>query len=80
MRCKACDVSLTDFEATIRCVVSGDFLDLCSRCRAHIVSNVDTTERYDLFDPNVDVVDFDTPDDSVAGPIILSDDPDDGEV
>ena len=60
MRCKACDVLLTDFESTIKCVNSGEFLDLCSVCRGYIINEVDTTERYDLYDPDVDILEYDT--------------------
>ena len=79
MRCKACDVSLTDFESTIKCTISGDFLDLCSRCRASIIADVDTTERYELYDPDLDVVDFDTSEESQLRPIKLTDESNDGE-
>ena len=60
MRCKACDALLTDFESTIKCINSGEFLDLCSVCRGYIINVVDTTERYDLYDPDVDILEYDT--------------------
>lgn len=80
MRCKACDAALSDFEATIKCTNSGEFLDLCSICRAYITRVVDTTERYDLYDPDVDVLDFDTIEEELARPIKSTDETDDDEV
>jgi hypothetical protein len=32
MRCRACDIELTDKEATRKCPGSGEFLDLCNNC------------------------------------------------
>lgn len=32
MRCLACNVELTDYEATRKYADSGEFVDLCSRC------------------------------------------------
>ena len=34
MRCIACDVELTDYEATRRYAVSQEFVDLCNKCFA----------------------------------------------
>ena len=59
MRCRSCDDNLTDFEATRRYSSNGDFIDLCSRCFAPIMDLLDTSERFDLFDPDKDIIDFD---------------------
>lgn len=32
MRCKACDVTLEEYELTRKCSITGSFLDLCSLC------------------------------------------------
>lgn len=58
MRCQACDAELTEFETTIKSINTGEFLDLCSVCRATIIEDLDTTENYDLYDPDTDSVEF----------------------
>lgn len=68
MRCAACDVALTDFESTIKCVNSGRFLDLCGKCRSYVVTDVDTTEHYESYDPDVDMVEYDTIEETNDGP------------
>lgn len=32
MRCKACNIELTDYEATLRCANTDDFVDMCVAC------------------------------------------------
>jgi len=32
MRCAACNDLLTDYEATRKSLVTGDYLDLCTKC------------------------------------------------
>ena len=32
MRCKACNVELTDYESTLRCANPDEFIDLCMAC------------------------------------------------
>ncbi len=32
MRCKACDTDLNNYESTLRCSNTGDFVDLCMSC------------------------------------------------
>ncbi len=32
MRCFACNCELTDYEATLRGTISGQFLDMCGEC------------------------------------------------
>lgn len=59
MRCLACNVALSDFEATRKSAVSGSFLDLCNGCCAHTTEDIDTIDRIDLksesdFEPMVD--------------------------
>lgn len=65
MRCLSCDCELTDFEATRRYSHSGEFVDLCGRCIAPIVVSLDTSERFELFDPDLDSVDQTTPPDDI---------------
>ena len=46
MRCCSCDRILTDFEATRRGALSGDFLDLCNKCIKGL--DIATIDRDDL--------------------------------
>ncbi len=48
MRCKACDVELTDYEATRRYAISQEFVDLCNRCFAVTLDDGDVVDRADL--------------------------------
>lgn len=32
MRCKACNIDLTDYESTLRCANTDEFMDLCLTC------------------------------------------------
>lgn len=32
MRCKACNVALTDKESVYKCAVTGEYYDLCGTC------------------------------------------------
>jgi len=32
MRCKACDVNLSNYESTLRCANTAEFVDLCVSC------------------------------------------------
>ena len=48
MRCIACDVELTDYEATRRFAVSLEFIDLCNRCAAVSLDDSDVVDRADL--------------------------------
>ena len=41
MRCKACDISLTDYEATRKSSRSGEFLDLCNTCYKSINDDIE---------------------------------------
>ena len=61
MRCTACDVALTDYEATLRCANTNEFIDLCIACllasgfecyndRADLRSLSDVPELRSLFD------------------------------
>jgi len=82
MRCLACNEILTEFESTIKYTTSGKFLDLCGKCRSYVTNSLDTTERYDLFDPDHDVVESDVYEASEEKRPALSseDDAADGEV
>jgi len=46
MKCRACNDTLTDFEATRRGALSGDFLDLCNGCIKGL--GIQTIDRPDL--------------------------------
>lgn len=48
MRCIACDVELTDYEATRRYAVSREFVDLCNKCFAVSLDDVAVIDREDL--------------------------------
>lgn len=48
MKCCSCDVILSDFEATRRGALSGEFLDLCNKCIKGL--NIATIDRPDLHD------------------------------
>lgn len=61
MRCNACDVALTDYESTLRCANTGEFIDMCVACliasgfecyndRADLRSLSDLPEIRSLFD------------------------------
>jgi len=75
MRCLACDSRLTDFESTIkyRGTASG-FLDLCGSCRSGLFDDLDTTENYKLFDPDLDVLEGSSVGDENRGSTSDSDD------
>lgn len=47
MRCLACNVSLSDFEAT-RKYRDGTYLDLCTQCFLPIEGQIETKDRLDL--------------------------------
>lgn len=48
MRCKACDVLLTEYEATRKTAMTGDYLDLCNNCFKYIQEDVEVVDRPDL--------------------------------
>jgi hypothetical protein len=48
MRCLACNCALTDYEATRKSVVTGQFIDLCNRCFSSVSDDLHTLEREDL--------------------------------
>lgn len=50
MRCRCCDVALTDYEATVKGEVSGEYLDMCRKCLKE--SEILYTDRPDLADGN----------------------------
>ena len=47
MKCHSCDIILSDFEATRRGKLSGQFLDLCNKCIKDL--NIETIDRNDLY-------------------------------
>lgn len=72
MRCRACDCALTDFEATRRYNDSSEFLDLCAKCFSYVVGDFDTVERFEMYDPDIDVIDFGN-DENPHGMVIVRD-------
>lgn len=48
MRCKACNVSLNDFEATRKSKNTGEYLDLCNTCFS--LARPDDSPVYERFD------------------------------
>ncbi len=48
MKCRACDVILSDKEATRRYAVPGEFVDTCDRCLDTIPDFPETIVRPDL--------------------------------
>jgi hypothetical protein len=73
MRCKSCNVLLTDYEATIRGSNTGDYFDLCTSCLKEVAVSIEINDRpdlrhdeeveqdwiYVLTDGNIDDEDFD---------------------
>ena len=47
MRCLSCNVTLSDFEATIK-DLDGNYLELCNVCYGMVKDDIDTEIRYDL--------------------------------
>jgi hypothetical protein len=54
VRCLSCDCNLSDFESTRKSSITGDFLDVCSRCLGSILDDVSTVENWNLYDERVD--------------------------
>ena len=56
MRCKACDVGLTDYESTRKSVITGEYLDLCNECYkyikedVHVIDNPENLNIQDILD------------------------------
>lgn len=49
MRCKACNINLSDFESTRKSNTTGEFIDLCNVCYGSIQQDIDpASEREDL--------------------------------
>ena len=55
MRCVSCNCVLTDFEATRKSTITGDYIDMCNRCFSTIAEDVNVIERDDLNEGNDDV-------------------------
>lgn len=48
MRCQACNKRLTEFESTVKYASTGEYVDLCNRCRALSDPSILFIERSDL--------------------------------
>ena len=48
MRCTACNVILTPFEATMERVSDNQFVDMCEKCFSYISDEVKVLTREDL--------------------------------
>ena len=53
MRCKACDVVLTDYEATRKSALTLEYIDLCEACFSYIADDVPVIDRPDLLNYTV---------------------------
>ncbi len=60
MRCLSCNCVLTDFEATRKAVVTGEYIDMCNKCFLTIADEIEYTERDDLneYDENQEASDY----------------------
>lgn len=56
MRCIACDAVLSDYEATRKSAVTGEYYDLCNKCFDPISKDTLAIDRPDLIEYE-DVVD-----------------------
>ena len=56
MRCVCCNKNLSDFEATRKHAITGDYLDMCQRCFRDVSEDAElpVIERKDLVD-SVDI-------------------------
>jgi len=52
MRCRACDVILSDYETTRKSLVTGEYYDLCNNCFKTIKSDLVYKDRLDLASSN----------------------------
>jgi hypothetical protein len=50
MRCKACNVILSDFEVTRKSADTNEYMDLCNVCFAPISNECYVLERFDLLE------------------------------
>ena len=50
MRCRCCDVVLSDFEATRKSAKTGEYIDLCNYCFHNVEQDVESVVREDLRD------------------------------
>jgi len=48
MRCRCCDVALTDYEATRKSVTTNEYYDMCNRCFSTIKDDLLYKDRIDL--------------------------------
>jgi NAD-dependent SIR2 family protein deacetylase len=51
MRCIACNALLSDYEATRKSELTGEYVDLCNHCYVAVKSDIVTIEREDLATP-----------------------------
>jgi len=58
MRCLACNIELTDYEATRKSSVTNEFVDLCNKCYNAINEDIEIIDNKDLISFQ-DIVDFD---------------------
>jgi len=47
-RCVSCNRNLSDFEATRKHAVTGEYLDICNKCFKDVVGAIPVDERADL--------------------------------
>lgn len=57
MRCRACDIELTDYESTRKSLLTNEYVDLCNNCYKHIKDDVQAVDNMENINIQ-DVVDF----------------------
>lgn len=57
MRCLSCNVVLSDFEATRKSVLTGEYTDLCNHCFSTVSEHLLTIDRQDLAHETEDIDD-----------------------
>lgn len=57
MRCLSCNAALSDFEATRKSALTGEYTDLCNHCFSTVSEQLLTIERQDLAHEAEDVDD-----------------------
>lgn len=73
MRCCCCNTALTDYEATRRSAVTGDFLDMCNKCITGL--GITTQDRGDLQSASERSSIYEDPDYDDMWPILDSTEP-----
>lgn len=54
MRCKACDSRLTNTDTSRKSLVTGEYIDLCSKCFSYIAEDISVEENITHLDGEED--------------------------